>query len=242
LVLVVIKIIYLHRERQRKFIVDVEKLKSDFEKNILKARLEIQEQTFQAISREIHDNITLSLTLAKLNLNTFDFRHSDKSVYKINSSIDLVSKAIGDLTDISKSMNSDIIVHQGLITALEQEIGKLKKLNSFDVTYVISGEPVYMDAQRELFIFRIVQEAFNNILKHAEPKTVRLKLYYGTTQLKVTVSDDGKGFEFESADSVKRNFSSGLRNIHKRTELLNGKCFIKSAPASGTTINILIPF
>jgi signal transduction histidine kinase len=220
----------------------MEKLKSDFEKNLLRTRLEIQEQTFQVISREIHDNITLSLTLAKLNLNTFDFRHNEKSVYKINSSIDLVSKAISDLTDISKSINSDIIVNQGLITALEQEIGKLKKLNSFNITYIISGEPVYMDAQRELFIFRIVQEAFNNILKHAQPKTVRLKLYYGSKQLKVTVSDDGKGFTFENADSVKHICSSGLRNIHKRAELLNGKCFIKSSPDLGTTINVLIPF
>lgn len=238
----VLKIIYLHREKQQKYASTVTQLKSEFEKSLLKAKLEIQEQTFQAISREIHDNITLSLTLAKLHLNTLEFNGSDAAVHKVTSSIDLVSKAITDLTDISKSINSDIIVSQGLITALEQEISKLKKLNAFSITYDIAGEPVYMDAQKELFVFRIVQEAFNNILKHAQPKTVKLRLFYSTDQLEVTVCDDGKGFLFpEKNPKANGSVSSGLRNIHKRTELLDGTCIINTAPAAGTTINVLIP-
>ncbi|MEI9810293.1 MAG: hypothetical protein WDO16_21820 [Bacteroidota bacterium] len=88
-------------------------------------------KTLQTISRDIHDNINLSLTLAKLNLNTLDITNKEKSMEQLTYSIDIISKSIIDLTDISRSMNSDIISEQGLIKALELEIEKLKKLNRF---------------------------------------------------------------------------------------------------------------
>ena len=72
-------------------------------------QLEIQEDTFQHISREIHDNINLSLTLAKLNLNTLNWSEKEKAISQVNSSIDLISQSIANLSDISKSLNSDII-------------------------------------------------------------------------------------------------------------------------------------
>ena len=77
-------------------------MKLDYEKNLLHTQLEIQEQTLQHISREIHDNINLSLTLAKLNLNTFDWNYPVKAKNKIDSSLQQISKAIVDLSDLSK--------------------------------------------------------------------------------------------------------------------------------------------
>src|SRR5687768_12655611 len=96
-----------HIDHQRR----IANLKSDFEKTLLSTQLEIQEQTFQNISREIHDNIGLSLTLAKLNLNTLLYNKSD--IDKINSSIELIGEALNDLSDISKSLNPEIINSNG---------------------------------------------------------------------------------------------------------------------------------
>ena len=80
---------------------------------MLNTQLEIQEQTLGHIAREIHDNISLSLTLAKLQLNTFNWNDKALSSDKLNSSIELLTKSIVELSDLSKGMNADIIIQQG---------------------------------------------------------------------------------------------------------------------------------
>lgn len=239
----ILTILFLYRKKQVAYYKNLQDIKSDYEQTLLKTQLEIQEETFQTLSREIHDNINLSLTLAKLNLNTLDLTKSAQSYEKINASIEFVSKAINDLTDISRSMNSEIIAERGLISALEQEIDKLRKLNWFEISFILNGDPVFMDAQKELFVFRIVQEAFNNILKHAHANRVILDLSYFKDRINIIISDDGVGFLNKSpelGDSPKP--TAGLRNIKKRAQLLNGQCFINSHPGGGTEIKIEIPF
>jgi two-component system sensor histidine kinase DegS len=126
---------------------------------------------------------------------------------------------------------------------LLHETEKLRKLNCFGVQFDITGNPVFMDAQKELFIFRIVQEAFNNILKHAQAATISLHLYYSNDHVDITVIDDGVGFTMPNGQQkLSTHFTAGLRNMQKRAELLNGHCHIKSSPGKGTTINIAIPF
>ena len=240
----IITIIFLYRKKQILYLKELEQIKSDYEKNLLKTHIEIQEQTFQTISRDIHDNINLSLTLAKLNLNTLNLSVVEKSAEQIASSIEFISKAIIDLTDISRSMNSDIISEQGLITALELEIEKLKKLECFFIKFEVFGNPVFMDAQKELLIFRIIQESFNNILKHAHARQIQLCMNYEFDRVNITTSDDGVGFnQSKKQYSFDKNKpTSGLRNMQKRAELLNGSFHITSQPGLGTTIKISIPF
>jgi signal transduction histidine kinase len=207
----------------------------------LKTQLEIQEQTFQTISRDIHDNINLSLTLAKLNLNTINISDKGKTFSHVNTSISFISKAINDLTDISRSMNSDIIIEKGLITALQHEIDKLEHLEWFTTQFILTGTPVFMDAQKELFIFRIVQEAFNNILKHANAKNVKLQLDYRYDHVDISLEDDGIGFNHSNGQQP-RCSTAGLKNMQKRAELINGEFKIKSNPGNGTIIRFKIPF
>src|SRR5690242_9095625 len=113
--------LFIYQKKQINYFETIDKLKHDHEKTILKTQLEMQEQTFQHISREIHDNISLSLTLAKLNLNTFNWNNRSQGKNQLDSSLEQISKAIADLSDISKGMNSELIANQGLIVALEKE-------------------------------------------------------------------------------------------------------------------------
>ncbi len=122
----IITLIYLYQKKQLAYQHNMETLKLDHEKTLMSAQLEIQEDTFQHISREIHDNINLSLTLAKLHLNTLNWNEKEKMACQINSSIELISQSITNLSDISKSLNSDIINSQGLITAVKKEVQKIQ--------------------------------------------------------------------------------------------------------------------
>jgi len=239
----IVTILFLYKKKQLAYYKTIEELKLDYEKNLLHTQLEIQEQTLQHISREIHDNINLSLTLAKLNLNTFDWTYPDKTKNKIDSSLQQISKAIVDLSDLSKGMNSELIINQGLIEVLKKEINRLKDLNLFELDYVITGSPVFLDSQKELVIFRIIQEAFNNIIKHAKATSVKLNLEYDFDHINVLIADNGQGFCKDVVEQNKNKESNaGLSNMQKRAALFNGRTIIDSALNSGTNIYVTIPY
>ena len=236
----IIFIILTYRKRQYDFLRRIDQIKLDHDKTLLSSKLEIQEQTFQHISREIHDNITLSLTLAKLNLHTLDWQTKKISGEKLEQSIQLLSKSIAELSDISKGLNSDVIIQQGLLEALENEMRRIRQTGLFGIDFSLTGNPVYMDAQKELIIFRVIQEAFNNIIKHSGAKKATLRLDYNAGKLHIKITDDGKGFDTESAGSDHR--IAGLKNMKTRTKMLEGDITIHSQPGTGTSLSITIPF
>ena len=231
-------IVYRYQQKQNAYYKDLEELKISHENELLKTRLEIQEQTFENISREIHDNIGQKLTLAKLHLNTLDFRDTNKAVTKANDSVELISEAINDLSDISRSMSSEIVMENGLVKALEFETTQLQKSGLYKIRLVVRGNIMFIDEKRELILFRIVQEALNNIIKHAAANSIDIQLRYDTETLTLDIGDNGKGFNCDQ--NTKQG--TGLINMKKRAILLNGKCSIQSAPGSGTNVIIEIPF
>jgi len=237
----IVTILYLYRKKQLAYFKTIEEMKLDHEKTLLHTQLEIQEQTLQHISREIHDNISLSLTLAKLNLNTFDWNSVPKAKNQIHCSLEQISKAITDLSDLSKGLNSELIINQGLTEVLKSEMGRLKALELFQVNYTITGNPVFMDSQKELVIFRIIQEAFDNIIRHAKATIVNLSLHYDLGELKILITDNGTGF---CKEVVLQNNKSGagLNNMNKRAKILNGQTMIQSELQSGTSVYITIPY
>jgi two-component system, NarL family, sensor kinase len=231
--------IYLHRKKQIVFLERLKEAEINYDKSLLSAQLEIQEQTFQHISREIHDNINLSLTLAKLNLNTLDWNNNEKSIPKIDSSIELLTQSIAQLSDMSKSLDADIINRHGLLKAIEDELQRIRKTEYINISYTITGNPVYLNSKTELVIFRIIQEAFNNILKHADAKEVSLQLHYNEIKLGIRIMDDGVGFDPMLTLSKQQ---AGLKNMKARTELLGGEMEINSRFGEGSIINFIIPF
>lgn len=239
MVLFIVMMLYLYSKRQAQFKKGMEQIKLDHEKTLMATQLEMQEQTFQNISREIHDNISLSLTLAKLNLNTLDWNNKEKTGEQVNSSINLISKSIAELSDISKGLNADIIIQDGLLKAIEEELLRIRQAALFTLTYEITGTPVYLDNQKELIIFRIVQEAFNNIIKHAAAANAQLVLHYNTEKLTVTISDDGSGFDKKPAGV---NRKAGFKNMETRIKMLSGDMHIESNPGKGTVLLFNIPF
>lgn len=237
LILFVVLLLYFYQRKQIAFQKNIDALKSEYEKSLLNTELEIQEQTLQHISREIHDNIGLSLTLAKLNLNTINNSTLGNGTKKIEESAELIGKAIQDLSAISHSLNANVINSNGLLNALEEEALRISSIGTLKVNIIVFGESVFLDDQKELLLFRIIQEAMNNILKYASASTARIELHYSADQLRLKIKDDGGGF-----DTVRRNgqTGSGLLNMQARTKTLNGT-FAIASNRSGTLIDITIP-
>ncbi|OQP51280.1 hypothetical protein A4H97_27255 [Niastella yeongjuensis] len=241
LIAFIVFILFLYQRRHISYKKGLEILKSDFEKTLLTTQLEIQEQTFQSISREIHDNIGLSLTLAKLNLNTIDWNDVNHSREKVSGSINFISRAIEDLSYISKALHTGFIEENGLLKALELELNKIQKLDIYKIQYDVTGSPVYMQTQKELVVFRIMQEVLNNCIKHAQATEIAVRLNYQHTAVDIEINDNGKGFISQSAPAYKGK-GTGLMNIIKRAAYINGTCQINSVPGKGTSVQMKIPY
>ena len=221
---------------------NIVRMQAKFEQELLKTKLEIQEQTFNNISQEIHDNIGQTLTLAKLNLSLFisESGLTEKDLEKLAVSKSLVTTVIRELRDISKAMNTDYIRTTGLTSAIEQQIEILKRTGAFKVHLTIEGEVERYDTNKELFVFRVVQELINNIVKHAGATVIEITVEYKTDSLQIIVTDNGKGFD---PNQVRGGDAPGigLYNIMDRIKLLNGEVILDSKVNSGTRVTFSIP-
>jgi two-component system NarL family sensor kinase len=235
----ILVILFLYRKRQMNFTIQLESIKANAEKELLKTQLEIQEQTFQYISRDIHDNIGQFISLAKLQLNTLDFAQLNLAQNKVTHSADLLTQALDDLRHLSRSLNSDLIRTNGLVAAVELQIAYLMKLEVVEVKFEVSGENRFMEEQTEIFILRIIQEAINNILRHSDAHKVDVLLSFGQSQLSLSVGDDGKGFDELVAANPK---STGIINMTKRARIIGATLDIRTSPGAGTTVNLSVPY
>jgi two-component system, NarL family, sensor kinase len=207
----------------------------------LKTQLEIQEQTLKTISQEIHDNIGQVLSLAKLNLNTMDITKQDKLQEKISDSKKLVSKAIQDLRDLSRSMNTDNIEAIGLVRAIEYEMEMIRK-TGFKTELNVEGNIIRVEPQKELILFRIIQEVLNNIIKHSEASVITTKIVYAEKEIKIEVKDNGKGFDLAPLNNNETSgFGLGIRNMHNRAKLIGADFTMSSNIDGGTAVALTMP-
>ena len=235
---ITIAIITIYRKRQRESKIKLYNLKSEYENIILSTRLEIQEQTSHYIARAIHDSIGHGLTLAKLQLNTISGLAPNEAG-KILMASDLLGHSIQQLSDISKNLNVEALLQHGLLPAIEEELNRLRALNRFDVQYEVNGFTCHLEPQREIVIYRIVQEGFQNILKHSKATRTQLLLHFHPNYLQVSLSDNGQGFDRSKITSTR---STGLINMENRTRFLNGDFQVHSESNKGTRIQFTIPF
>lgn len=236
-------ILFLYQKKFIRYHKQLEHVKDLYEKNILQTKLEIQEQTLQDIAREIHDNIGLSLTLAKLQLNTLHYTCNTSINEAVFSSVDLIGKAISDLGDLSKGLNSEAIKSNGLYNTLKADIEKINRPGNYKASFSGKGSIVFLPADRELILYRIAQEALNNVLKHADATIILLRLVYESNQVILSVEDNGRGFDTSNTGKKTSDKTGcGLQNIRSRTNTLNGAFVISSIAGKGTVVSVTIPY
>ncbi len=237
----VLGVIFVLNQRRFSFDKKLKKIEIEFQQNMLLSQLEIQEQTFNYISQEIHDHIGQRLTLARFYLNSRKERSIQESEELLDVSANLIGEAISDLKFLSRSLTSDFIKEEGLIRATSLEAERISKLTNLQVTVKAEGNTQFLPTDTELIIFRIVQEALQNIIKHAHASEVGILLKYETSSLHLSVTDNGQGFNIQHTNIQTNGKQSGLANIKKRAELLNVSFHIHSSPGQGVCINIQLP-
>jgi signal transduction histidine kinase len=235
----VIVVVFISQQQHHKYLHEKEELTNMYQQEILQTQLEIKEQTLQNISQEIHDNIGQVLSLAKLNLSTLPAIEEPSVATKLTNTKELVSKAIQDLRNLSKTLDSDRVSEAGLYQALRFEMEQIEKTGAFTTRVQLKGTERQLEHPKEIIIFRIAQEALNNVIKHARAQTIIVTVTYLSQQFLLTITDDGIGFDVPALQQIEvYQKGSGLRNMYNRAKLIGGQLSIHSVPGQGTVTSL----
>jgi two-component system NarL family sensor kinase len=226
------------RKKSNNYIQEREVMKTVFNDQLLQSRLEMQEQTFNAISQEIHDNVGQILSLAKVQLNIIEHNGTfDKTL--LTDVKENVSKAMTDLRDIATSLNSDRVQLSSLTEMIIHELNHISRSGLMSTNFEVLGDEHTIQNQKKLILFRVIQEALQNIFKHSQASSINVKCNYQADHLQIQVADNGKGFD---KDIVSRKDGLGLQNIINRAALIGGKAQIESVINEGTSVIITTPY
>lgn len=232
----IIVLVLVYQKKQSQYLQEKVALQAAFEKELLEAQLDMQEQTLKNIAQEIHDNIGQTLSLAKLNLNTIR-PEKENTPEKVTNAKELVSKAIADLRSLSKTLHTEAVLSVGLAEAIAMELQMIEKAGIFQTSLRVIGIPSPIDPKKELILFRAVQEALNNVIKHSKASQITVKLRYGPHELQVMVIDNGQGF---APVTLNGSEGSGMRNMRNRAKII-GASFQIDSGQQGTEIRLNVP-
>ena len=208
----------------------------------LAARLQsVREEERASIAREIHDELGQACTAIKMDLALIGRKITRRQTQlraKIESSTRLVDNMITTLRRIASDLRPRTLDDLGLAAALEWQGQEFEKRTGIHCRVVLPREPLNLDSERSIAIFRIFQESLTNVARHAQATSVEARLEIAEDQLIFSVHDNGKGFDQQEAKARK---SLGLVGMQERAHLLNGEVGIQGVPGSGTTLILRIP-
>ncbi|UKT63855.1 sensor histidine kinase [Pedobacter mucosus] len=230
-----------YNRHKKNHFIEKGNMEQKFEAEMMKTRIEVQDQTMQTIATDLHDNVGQLLSLTTLTLNSINLNDNEKAAKKIESSLLLVNKSIKELRELARLLHGEQIIENGLGNALEQEINWLDKAGVYElkINNTLYGLKV-SSPDKDLIILRLLQEIINNIIKHAQATIVEINAHIIDNTLQLSVIENGIGFNYEEI-ALKKN-GMGLSSINKRIEMINGKLTLNSELNKGTSITIEVPY
>ncbi|WP_276348653.1 ATP-binding protein [Daejeonella sp. JGW-45] len=239
--LIVFGLIFLvltYNRRKKDHITEKQTLQKEHEADLLKTQLEVQEQTMKTIAADLHDNIGQLLSLTSITLGSITVTDK-KTSRKLDDSQQLVRRSIKELRQLANLLHGEKIIETGLIDAIVYETEWLKKSGNYIVNFDNSvHEDPSPSTDKDLILFRLLQEAINNIIKHSSATAITISLAHVQGDLLLSITDNGIGF---IAEEVEKN-GMGLSNLLRRAKAMQGEIDIISAIGNGTTIAIKVPY
>jgi PAS domain S-box-containing protein len=207
------------------------------ERRRLASRLiEIQERERRTISSTLHDHLGQILTLARLEMGAVQPAGGGSSLHR-RKALRQLDEALASVRNLASSLRPPILDDLDLETALEDLAGQFTD-SGIRATFTHRGRPSPQNHQIKTCLYRIAQEALTNVVRHAHATRVRIHLDVKAGTTRLTVRDNGIGFDLESRPEPG---GIGLVGIRERLRLCQGRLEIRSAPGKGTSIIALIP-
>lgn len=203
------------------------------QRKITRAMLSAQERERNSIAQELHDNVNQILVAAMLYMKMAKKDDGGKKFY-IEKSCNYILNAVEEIRKISKSLIPIGMQHIGLIESIKDLINDISKAHPVKIEFrnddILDGD---LDDKLKLNIFRIVQEQFNNILRHSKATRVSISLSKHENKITLIIADNGEG-----CDMLNIKKGVGIINIKSRADLYQGKVAIVSKPSKGYELKV----
>jgi hypothetical protein len=182
------------------------------------------------MARELHDNVGQLLTVAQLGV---DHVLADGATdTRLVAARDTLEHGIGELRRLGRDLNTDLWQQRSLVDAISAEADRIERVARVRVHVEVQGTPPVLPPDHTTILFRVLQEAVNNTLKHSRADTLTITLAAGPPW-SLTLSDNGRGF-----DATTTAGHGGLVNIRRRCALIGLQASCTTAPGQGCTWTI----
>jgi two-component system sensor histidine kinase UhpB len=203
-----------------------------------------QEDERKRIARDLHDDTVQSLIAIgqRIELCRASLDDPEEAREQLTDVRRMVTEVIQNIRHFSRELRPLALEDLGLVSALQLLVNDLARANSLEVDLEIDGQPQSLAPDLEVAIYRIVQEALQNVRKHAHASKVRVRAEFTDEGVAITVRDDGVGFIVPPnlTDLASRgNF--GLMGIEERAQLFGGELEIHSQTGQGTELKVTLP-
>jgi signal transduction histidine kinase len=240
----VITTLYLYQRRQHKQEKELSRLREEFTQELLSSQIEIQENTMRLIGEEFHDNVKQQLVFVSTSLNGLAYQtttQADKDI--LTTTATFVNKAISDIQHISNCLHTDRVAYEGLLPTIKAEVANINRLGILQVAYNTDLYYNYFNGQTTIFLYRMLQETLQNILKHAQASHVNINVYCSDDNtFVIDVCDNGIGFNVAQEKlATGKSGGVGVKSMMNRANLIGATITIDSTIGKGTTVKISIP-
>lgn len=220
------------------------------ERRLLDSRLKLREMTAKRevareeerrrVAYEIHDELGQLMSVLRMNVMMLDYRYGESLPelhQQVERSVTIVDRAIRVIRELTTRLRPTVL-DTGIGTSLEWIVSEFSESTGLECRLTLSGQPVQLNEETSIVIFRIVQESLSNALRHANATLVEISLECHDRLLLVTITDNGRGFD---PGIEQRHNAYGILGMQERALSLGGNLEIQSEPGKGTRLRLSIP-
>jgi signal transduction histidine kinase len=201
------------------------------------AEITIRENERKRIANDLHDSLGPLLSAVKLNISSVDIpRPEDQEI--LEKTARYLDEIISSMRRISYDLLPNTLERRGLVEAIREFISQVNGKQAINIQLYVVKE-IRVSKEKEIHIFRMIQEIVHNTLKHAKAKSLQIGMSEEGGNLLFLTKDDGRGFDKEK--ELGRAGGLGLKSLASRCEILNGILSLESKPGAGTNYFIKIP-
>ena len=199
-------------------------------------QLRAQEEERKRVARDLHDEVNQALTAILLRLEALTHVAPPRLKAELAETKGLANQAMEELLQLARQLRPAALDDHGFVPTIEEQLRRFKAQYGIETTLSIEGALDDLGSDQQLVLYRVTQEALNNIVRHAEAQQVTVDIARTDGSVQLSVADDGKGF-IPGEDEA----GLGLEGMAERARLVNGEFEVDAAPGRGTTLKLRVP-